>query len=63
MPTLVLTGAEDGHNDTAEALADGRYIMLPGNHGTAIAAPQFEIAVNDFLEGGRAASPRAEPEG
>ena len=53
VPTLVLTGAEDGHNDTAEALAsalgNGRYIMLPGNHGTAIATPQFETAITDFL--------------
>ncbi len=53
VPTLVLTGAEDGHNDTAEALANalgnGRYVMLPGNHGTIIGTPQFEDAVTDFL--------------
>jgi hypothetical protein len=23
--------------------------MLPGNHGTAIATPQFETAITDFL--------------
>ena len=60
VPTLVLTGAEDGHNDTAEALANalgnGRYVMLPGNHGTAIATPQFEDAITDFLKGGQPAS-------
>jgi pimeloyl-ACP methyl ester carboxylesterase len=60
VPTLVLTGADDGHNDTAEALAnalgDGRYVMVPGNHGTAIAAPQFEDAVADFLKDGRPGS-------
>ena len=60
VPTLVLTGAEDGHNDTAEALANalenGRYIMLPGNHGTAIATPQFETAITGFLNGGQPAS-------
>jgi pimeloyl-ACP methyl ester carboxylesterase len=60
VPTLVLTGAQDGHNDTAEALAnalgDGRYVMVPGNHGTAIAAPEFEAAVTDFLKGGQPAS-------
>ena len=60
VPTLVLTGAEDGHNDTAEALANalgnGRYVMLPGNHGTAIATPQFETAITDFLNGGQPAS-------
>ncbi len=57
VPTLVLTGAGDGHNDTAEALAsalgNGRYVMLPGNHGTAIATPQFETAITGFLEGQR----------
>jgi pimeloyl-ACP methyl ester carboxylesterase len=60
VPTLVLTGAQDGHNDTAEALANalgnGRYVMVPGNHGTAIAAPQFENAITDFLKGGQPAS-------
>jgi pimeloyl-ACP methyl ester carboxylesterase len=54
VPTLVLTGAEDGHNRSAEALAsalaNGRYIMLPGNHGTAVTTPQFEAAVTGFLE-------------
>jgi pimeloyl-ACP methyl ester carboxylesterase len=56
VPTLVLTGAQDGHNDTAEALANalgnGRYVMVPGNHGTAIAGPEFEAAVTDFLKVG-----------
>jgi pimeloyl-ACP methyl ester carboxylesterase len=56
VPTLVLTGAKDGHNDTAEALANalgnGRYVMLPGNHGTALTTPEFEAAVTDFLRGG-----------
>jgi pimeloyl-ACP methyl ester carboxylesterase len=60
VPTLVLTGAEDGHNDTAEALANalgnGRYLMLPGNHGTAIGTPQFEDAISDFLKTGQPAS-------
>ncbi|HEX3388093.1 MAG TPA: alpha/beta fold hydrolase [Streptosporangiaceae bacterium] len=58
VPTLVATGAEDGHNDTAEALAsalgNGRYVMVPGDHGTAIATPQFETAITDFLQRGRA---------
>jgi pimeloyl-ACP methyl ester carboxylesterase len=60
VPTLVLTGAEDGHNDTAEALANalgnGRYVMLPGNHVTAIGTPQFETAITDFLKGSQPAS-------
>ena len=55
VPTLVLTGAEDGHNDTAEALANalgnGRYVMLPGNHGTAIGTPQFEDRDHRLPEG------------
>jgi pimeloyl-ACP methyl ester carboxylesterase len=58
VPTLVLTGAEDDHNDTAEALAsalgNGAYTELPGNHGTAIATPQFEAAMASFLDGSRA---------
>jgi pimeloyl-ACP methyl ester carboxylesterase len=53
VPTLILTGAEDGHNRTAGALAsalgNGRYIMLPGDHGTAMTTPQFETEITDFL--------------
>jgi pimeloyl-ACP methyl ester carboxylesterase len=53
VPTLILTGAEDGHNDTAGALAgalaNGRYVMLPGNHFTAVTSPEFETAVTGFL--------------
>jgi pimeloyl-ACP methyl ester carboxylesterase len=58
VPTLVATGADDGHNDTAEALASalgaGRYVMLPGNHFSAVRTPEFETAVVAFLEGGSA---------
>jgi pimeloyl-ACP methyl ester carboxylesterase len=58
VPTLVLTGAGDGHNDTAEALAEalvnGRYMMLPGDHVTAMTSPLFESAIADFLDGGAA---------
>jgi pimeloyl-ACP methyl ester carboxylesterase len=53
VPTLVLTGADDGHNETAAALAStlqrGRYVMLPGDHLTVASSPQFEIAVIAFL--------------
>jgi pimeloyl-ACP methyl ester carboxylesterase len=63
VPTLVLTGAEDGHNTTAEALAralpHGRYVELPGHHGTAITTPEFETAMAGFLEGSSTASPEA----
>ena len=61
VPTLVLTGAEDGHGTTAAALAralpHGRYVELPGHHGTAITTPQFETAMAAFLDGTSAASP------
>ena len=53
VPTLVLAGDGDGHNDTAAALAaalpHGRYVMLPGDHLTAVSSPRFEAAVLDFL--------------
>jgi pimeloyl-ACP methyl ester carboxylesterase len=61
VPTLVLTGADDGHNDTADALAgalaDGKYVMLPGNHFTATTTPLFVTAITDFLEGGDPGQP------
>ncbi len=51
VPTLIVTGEQDGHNDTAPALASalpaGQYRMVPGDHGTAV--PQFETALADFL--------------
>ena len=55
VPTLIMTGAEDGHDRTAEALARalpaGRYLQLPGNHLTASQAPEFEAALAAFLAG------------
>jgi len=63
VPTLVVAGAGDGHNETAEALAhalaDGHYLMLPGDHGTAFHAPEFETAVTGFLGEGATRAPRA----
>jgi pimeloyl-ACP methyl ester carboxylesterase len=56
IPTLVLTGAEDGHNESAgalaNALADGQYVVLPGDQGTAFHTPQFEAAIISFLKDG-----------
>ena len=56
---VVLTGAGDGHNDTAQALAsalpNGRYIMVPGHHFTAMTTPQFESAMAGFLKSGQPA--------
>jgi pimeloyl-ACP methyl ester carboxylesterase len=53
VPTLVLTGAEDGHDETAAELAgtlpNGRYQQLPGDHFTAGASPEFVTALIDFL--------------
>ena len=53
VPTLVLTGAEDGHNETAPQLADllpqGRYVELPGDHFSAGGSPEFTAAVIEFL--------------
>jgi pimeloyl-ACP methyl ester carboxylesterase len=51
--TLVLTGAEDGHDETAAELAstlpNGRYQRLPGDHFSAVNSPEFTAAVIEFL--------------
>src|SRR3954463_13001230 len=53
MPTLVLSGAEDRDNGSAEALADlladGRYVEVPGNHMSAVTKPDLGVAMADFL--------------
>jgi len=53
VPTLVLTGAEDGHNETAPELGSllpqGRYRELPGDHFTAVGTPEFTAALIGFL--------------
>jgi pimeloyl-ACP methyl ester carboxylesterase len=53
VPVLVLTGAEDWHNQTAKTLADalpdGRHVEVPGDHFTAEAAPEFWAALTEFL--------------
>jgi len=55
MPTLVLTGAEDDRNGSAEALAaavpDGRYAVVPGNHMSAVTKPELSAAIAGFLPG------------
>jgi pimeloyl-ACP methyl ester carboxylesterase len=54
VPTLVVTGAEDGHNSSAEALAsalpNGRYTMVPGSHASAMSTPELLTAITDFLD-------------
>lgn len=53
MPTLVVCGAEDEDNGSAEALAEalplGRYLAIPGNHMTAVTNPALGEAVAAFL--------------
>jgi pimeloyl-ACP methyl ester carboxylesterase len=56
MPTLVLVGAEDDDNGSAEALSaalpDGRYAEVPGNHMSAVTKAELGVAIADFLGGG-----------
>jgi pimeloyl-ACP methyl ester carboxylesterase len=53
VPVLVLTGAEEHGNKTAQALADavqrGRHIEVPGGHFTAEKSPEFWKALTGFL--------------
>ncbi|WP_405778129.1 alpha/beta fold hydrolase [Streptomyces sp. NBC_00859] len=53
MPVLVAMGSDDERADTAGQLAGalphGTLAMVPGNHRTAVAAPEFVAAVADFL--------------
>lgn len=53
IPTLVLTGAEDDDNGSAAALAaalpKGRYVVVPGNHMSAVTKPELGAAMADFL--------------
>jgi pimeloyl-ACP methyl ester carboxylesterase len=52
-PTLVLVGADDDDNGSAEALAAalpaGRYSVVPGNHMSAVTKPQLTAAMIEFL--------------
>jgi pimeloyl-ACP methyl ester carboxylesterase len=52
-PTLVATGVDDPHNDSAEALAgalaNGRYAVVPGDHASAATGPELADAIAGFL--------------
>ena len=52
-PTLVLTGADDHDNGSAEALAaamrHARHEAVPGNHMSAVLKPQLGAAIARFL--------------
>ena len=54
LPTLVLQGAEDNDNGSAEALAQllphARFVEVPGNHMSAVTKPELGRAIADFLQ-------------
>ncbi|HTH98373.1 MAG TPA: alpha/beta hydrolase [Stellaceae bacterium] len=57
-PALVLAGAEDYDNGSAEALArtmpDARFATIPGNHMSAVTRPELGDAMAEFLGSGAA---------
>jgi pimeloyl-ACP methyl ester carboxylesterase len=52
-PTLVLIGADDDDNGSGEALAaalpQARYVVIPGNHMSAVTKPELAGAMAEFL--------------
>ena len=52
-PTLVLTGVDDDDNgsgaELAEALVDGTFREIPGNHMSAVVKPELGRKIADFL--------------
>ena len=54
-PTLIIVGDEDSRSTSAESLAGllphGRFVLVPGDHLTALGAPEFTTAVLGFLGG------------
>jgi pimeloyl-ACP methyl ester carboxylesterase len=54
MPVLVAVGAEDQRHESAAALAatlpDGRYVVLPGDHTSAVTTPELGAAIAGFLD-------------
>jgi pimeloyl-ACP methyl ester carboxylesterase len=53
VPVLVLMGTDDERarsaGDLVAALPNSALAMVPGDHGTAPAAPEFTTAIADFL--------------
>lgn len=53
MPTLVVCGAEDRDNGSAEELAamlpDGTYVEVPGTHMSSVTKPELGRAIADWL--------------
>jgi pimeloyl-ACP methyl ester carboxylesterase len=54
VPTLVIVGDRDSRGTSAGALAallpQGRLVLVPGDHGTALTASELTTAVLDFLD-------------
>ena len=52
-PVLVVVGDGDSRGATAAELAallpNGRLVVVPGDHGTALMAPEFTAAITSFL--------------
>jgi pimeloyl-ACP methyl ester carboxylesterase len=55
-PVLVLAGAEDNDNGSAEELAAalpaGQHATVPGNHMSAVTRPELGRAIAEFLQSG-----------
>ncbi|WP_460718388.1 alpha/beta fold hydrolase [Nocardia heshunensis] len=52
VPTLVAIGDQDERTDAAELatlLANSVFVRVPGNHGTALLAPELTNAIIEFL--------------
>ncbi len=67
IPTLVLAGAEDHDNGSAEGLAGalpmGEYVAVPGNHMSAVTKSELGAAIAEFLGGPAATRSTSETAG
>jgi pimeloyl-ACP methyl ester carboxylesterase len=53
-PTVVIAGAEDFDNGSAQEVADllpdGQFVEIPGNHMSAVSRPELAAAILGFLQ-------------